>query len=183
MAICDWYRRRYGVDLDPDSEAIVTIGSKEGIAHLCARDARPGRRRPRARPRPIRSISTAASSRARRCRACRAARGEEFFDALMSAVSRLLAAPKTADHELPAQSDHATVDLAFIERVVEFARENEILVVHDFAYAELCFDGYQRALDDAGAGRERGRASSSSRSRRATTCPAGASASRSAIAK
>ena len=69
--------------------------------------------------------------------------GEDFFDELMATVSRCWPRPKLLIMNFPHNPTTAIVDLAFMKRVVEFARENEILVVHDFAYADLCFDGYQ----------------------------------------
>ena len=181
LAICDWYRRRYGVELDPDSEAIVTIGSKEGIAHLALAILDQGDVVLAPTPTyPIHQYGCIIAGA--QVQGVPISRGEDFFDALMATVNRCWPRPKLLVMNFPHNPTTATVDLPFMKRVVEFARENEILVVHDFAYADLCFDGYQApSMMQVGA---RARSESNfSRSPRATTCPVGASDSRWAIAK
>jgi alanine-synthesizing transaminase len=142
LAICDWYRRRHGVELDPDSEAIVTIGSKEGLAHLALAILDQGDVVLAPTPTyPIHQYGCIIAGA--QVQGVPIGRGEDFFDALMATVNRCWPRPKLLVMNFPHNPTTATVDLAFMKRVVEFARENEILVVHDFAYADLCFDGYR----------------------------------------
>jgi alanine-synthesizing transaminase len=142
LAITDWYRRRYGVELDPDSEAIVTIGSKEGIAHLALALLDQGDVVLAPTPTyPIHQYGCIIAGA--QVQGVPISRGEDFFDALMATVNRCWPRPKLLVMNFPHNPTTATVDLAFMQRVVEFAREHEILVVHDFAYADLCFDGYR----------------------------------------
>lgn len=140
-AICDWYRRRYRVELDPDAEAIVTIGSKEGIGHLAL--AILDRGDVVLAPTPTYPIHQYG------CIIAGAdvvgvplRRGDEFFDELLAAVRRSRSRPKLLIINFPHNPTTATVDNQFMRRVVDFARGNEILVIHDLAYADLCFDGY-----------------------------------------
>jgi len=142
LAICDWYRRRYGVEFDPDSEAIVTIGSKEGIAHLALAILDQGDVVLAPTPTyPIHQYGCVIAGAQVQGVPMRS--GEEFFDEMTAAVSRSWPRPKLLIMNFPANPTTATVNLNFMQRVVDFARANEILVVHDFAYADLCFDGYK----------------------------------------
>ena len=135
-------RRRYGVELDPDSEAIVTIGSKEGIAHLALAILDQGDVVLAPTPTyPIHQYGCIIAGA--QVQGVPISRGEDFFEALMATVNRCWPRPKLLMMNFPHNPTTATVDLPFMKRVVDFARENEILVVHDFAYADLCFDGYQ----------------------------------------
>jgi alanine-synthesizing transaminase len=143
LAICDWYKRRYGVELDPDSEAIVTIGSKEGIAHMTLAILEQGD--VVLAPSPTYPIHqwgcVIAGAQVQGIPLTQS--GEQFYDELTAAVSRCWPRPKFLIMNFPHNPTTATVDLSFMKRVVEFARENEIMVAHDFAYADLCFDGYK----------------------------------------
>ncbi|MGH7865477.1 MAG: alanine transaminase [Candidatus Binataceae bacterium] len=142
LAITDWYQRRFGVDLDPDTEAIVTIGSKEGIAHLALAVLDQGDVVLAPTPTyPIHQYGCVIAGAQVQGVALR--RGEEFFDSLLAVVSRTWPRPKMLVMNFPHNPTTATVDLKFFKRVVDFARENELMVVHDFAYADLCFDGYR----------------------------------------
>ena len=142
LAICDWYKRRYGVELDPDSEAIVTIGSKEGIAHLTLAILDQGYVVLAPTPTyPIHQYGCIIAGA--QVQGVPIRRGEEFFDELMAAVNHCWPRPKFLIMNFPHNPTTATVDLHFMQRVVEFARENNIMVAHDFAYADLCFDGYK----------------------------------------
>src|SRR5258706_2061334 len=142
LAITDWYRRRYGVELDPESEAIVTIGSKEGIAHMALAILDQGDVVLAPTPTyPIHQYGCIISGA--QVQGVPLRRGEEFFDELMATVNRCWPRPKFLIMNFPHNPTTATVDLHFMERVVEFARENEIMVAQDFAYADLCFDGYK----------------------------------------
>jgi alanine-synthesizing transaminase len=142
LAICDWYKRRYNVELDPDSEAIATIGSKEGIAHLALAILDQGDVVLAPTPTyPIHQYGCVIAGAQVQGVPMRS--GEEFFDEMTLAVGRSWPRPKLLIMNFPHNPTTATVNLSFMKRVVEFARENGILVVHDFAYADLCFDGYK----------------------------------------
>ncbi|HTT74854.1 MAG TPA: alanine transaminase [Candidatus Binataceae bacterium] len=142
LAICDWYKRRYNVDLDPDSEAIATIGSKEGIAHLALAILDQGDVVLAPTPTyPIHQYGCVIAGA--QVQGVPLRNGDEFFDELMATVSRCWPRPKLMIMNFPHNPTTAIVNLSFMKRVVEFARANEILVVHDFAYADLCFDGYR----------------------------------------
>jgi alanine-synthesizing transaminase len=142
VAICDWYKRRYGVDLDPDAEAIVTIGSKEGIGHIAL--ALLDQSDVVLAPTPTYPIHQYGCVIAgAEVVGIPLQHGSEFFDELLAAVGRARSHPKLLIINFPHNPTTATVDHQFMQRVVEFARENEILVIHDLAYADLCFDGYR----------------------------------------
>jgi alanine-synthesizing transaminase len=142
LAICDWYKRRYGVEFDPDSEAIVTIGSKEGIAHLALAILDQGDVVLAPTPTyPIHQYGCIIAGA--QVQGVPLRNGEEFFDEMITAVNRSWPRPKLLIMNFPHNPTTSTVNLTFMKRVVEFARENEILVVHDLAYADLCFDGYK----------------------------------------
>jgi len=143
LAICDWYKRRYEVDFDPDSEAIVTIGSKEGIAHLALAILDQGDVVLAPTPTyPIHQYGCIIAGAQVQGIPMRN-NGAEFFDEMTAAVSRSWPRPKLLIMNFPHNPTTSTVNLSFMRGVVEFARENEILVVQDLAYADLCFDGYK----------------------------------------
>jgi alanine-synthesizing transaminase len=143
LAICDWYRRRYGVELDPDTEAIVTIGSKEGIAHMALAILDQGDVVLAPTPTyPIHQYGCIIAGAQVQGVPLRQS-GEEFYQELTEIVSRTWPRPKFMIMNFPHNPTTATVDLRFMQRVADFARENEIMVAHDFAYADLCFDGYK----------------------------------------
>lgn len=143
LAITEWYKRRYAVELDPDSEAIVTIGSKEGIAHLALAILDRGDVVLAPTPTyPIHQYACIIAGADVHGVPIRSG-GADFFDELMAVVNRCWPRPKFMIINFPHNPTTATVDLAFMRKVVEFARENEIMVAHDLAYADLCFDGYQ----------------------------------------
>jgi alanine-synthesizing transaminase len=142
VAICDWYARRYDVRLDPDHEAIATIGSKEGIGHLALAMLAPGDVVFCPSPTyPIHQYSVIIAGGDLRSIPLRP--GGDFFGELEEAVRTTWPKPKLLILNFPANPTTEVVDLAFFERVVAFAREQECLVVHDLAYADLCFDGYE----------------------------------------
>jgi alanine-synthesizing transaminase len=142
LAICDWYQRRYAVELDPDSEAIVTIGSKEGIGHLALAILDHGDVVLAPTPTyPIHQYGCVIAGA--EVVGIPLRHGDEFFDEMLSAVSRARPHPKLLIINFPHNPTTATVDHGFMQRVVDFAREHEILVIHDLAYADLCFDGYR----------------------------------------
>jgi len=143
MAITDWYQRRYGVKLDPDSEAIVTIGSKEGIAHLALAILDQGDVVLAPTPTyPIHQYGCIIAGAQVQGVPLRSS-GEEFYDELTGLVRRTWPRPKLLVMNFPHNPTTATVDLRFMKRVADFARENEIVIAHDLAYADLCFDGYR----------------------------------------
>ncbi len=141
-AITDWYARRYGVELDPDSEAIVTIGSKEGIGHMALAILDQGDVVLAPTPTyPIHQYGCVIAGA--QVHGVPLRYGEEFFDHLTEVVARCWPRPKFLIMNFPHNPTTATVTPAFMERVVEFAHEHELMVAHDFAYADLCFDGYR----------------------------------------
>jgi alanine-synthesizing transaminase len=143
LAITDWYQRRYGVQLDPDSEAIVTIGSKEGIAHLALAILDQGDVVLAPTPTyPIHQYGCIIAGAQVQGVPLRSS-GEEFYEELTAVVRRTWPRPKLLVMNFPHNPTTATVDLRFMKRVADFARENEIMIAHDLAYADLCFDGYR----------------------------------------
>ena len=142
MAICDWYRHRYDVELDPESEAIVTIGSKEGLAHLILSVVEPGDVVFVPNPTyPIHTYSVIIAGGD--LRSIPLSTDRDFFADLTSATKLTWPQPKMLIISYPHNPTTRVVDLGFFEGVVEFAREHQIIVVHDFAYADLCFDRYR----------------------------------------
>jgi alanine-synthesizing transaminase len=141
-AICNWYKSRYSVDLDPDTEAIVTIGSKEGIAHLCLAilDSRdtvlvPNPSYPIHIYGPVIAgahvISVPVHDR------------EQFLAQLEELIPRMTPRPKALIVNFPSNPTTECVDLPFLARLVELAREYGFHLIHDLAYADIAFDGYK----------------------------------------
>jgi alanine-synthesizing transaminase len=142
LAISDWYKRRYGVEFDPDSEAIVTIGSKEGIGHLALAVLDRGDVVLAPTPTyPIHQYGCIIAGA--EVVGIPLQHGDEFFDEMLDAIAHARSHPKLLIINFPHNPTTATVDHRFMQRVVDFACENELLVVHDLAYADLCFDGYR----------------------------------------
>jgi alanine-synthesizing transaminase len=140
-AICDWYRRRFNVELDPDSEAIVTIGSKEGIAHLCLAVLDRGDAVLVPNPSyPIHIYGPVIAGAD--IRSIPMKEGVDFLGELEQAIRLMYPRPKFLILNFPSKPTAQCVDLSFFERVVAICREHEIYVVHDLAYADLVFDGY-----------------------------------------
>lgn len=142
LAITNWYRRKFNVDLDPDSEAIVTMGAKEGLSHMALSIISSGDVVLVPNPAyPIHPYSVVIAG------------GDlinfpignewDFFEQLMKAVKRTWPKPKLLIISFPNNPTTAVVDLDFFKKVVDFARENQCLVIHDLAYADLVFDEYQ----------------------------------------
>ncbi len=141
-AICNWYRQRYDVELDPDSESIVTIGSKEGIAHLTLASLDTGDIVLVPNPSyPIHIYGPVISGAD--IRHVPMARGVDFFEELQRAIKDSYPRPKMLILNFPSNPTTQCVELSFFERVVELAREHHIYVVHDLAYADIVFDGYR----------------------------------------
>jgi len=141
-AICEWYRRRYAVELDPDAEAIVTIGSKEGLAHLMLATLERGDTVLVPNPSYPIHIYGAIIAGAD-IRSVRMTPGVDFFSELERAIRELIPKPKMLVLGFPSNPTAQCVDLRFFERVIALAREHGILVVHDLAYADITFDGYK----------------------------------------
>lgn len=141
-AICNWYKTRYGVELDPDSEAIVTIGSKEGIAHLALATLERGDIVLVPNPSyPIHIYGPVIAGADIRHVPMHA--GVDFFEALEQSIRDTYPKPKMLIVNFPSNPTTQCVDLAFFERLIAIAREHDIYVVHDLAYADIVFDGYK----------------------------------------
>ncbi len=141
-AITDWYDRRYDVKLDPDEEAIVTIGSKEGLAHLMLATLDQGDTVLVPNPSYPIHIYGAVIAGAN-IRSVPLVPGVDFFEEVERAVRESFPKPKMMILGFPSNPTAQCVDLAFFERIVALAREHNILVVHDLAYADIVFDGYE----------------------------------------
>jgi len=141
-AICDWYRRRFNVELDPDSEAIVTIGSKEGIAHLCLAVLDRGDAVLVPNPSyPIHIYGPVIAGADIRSIPMR--EGSDFLTEFEQAIRLMYPRPKLLILNFPSNPTTQCVDPGFFERVIGICREHGIYVVHDLAYADLVFDGYE----------------------------------------
>ncbi|MGD8429228.1 MAG: alanine transaminase [Ectothiorhodospiraceae bacterium] len=141
-AITNWYRDRYAVELDPESEAIVTIGSKEGLAHLALATLGPGDNVLVPNPSyPIHPYGVVIAGAD--IRHVPLGPGEGFFEELRKAVRDTWPKPKMLIMNFPANPTTQCVDLPFFEAVVEICREHGIWVVQDLAYADIVFDGYK----------------------------------------
>ena len=141
-AICDWYKRRYDVEFDPESEAIVTIGSKEGLAHLML--ATLDRGDTVLVPNPSYPIHIyGAIIAGADIRSVRMTLDVDFFDELQRAIKECTPKPKMMILGFPSNPTARCVELEFFERVVALAKQHDILVVHDLAYADIVFDGWQ----------------------------------------
>ena len=141
-AICGWYRSRFGVEFDLDTEAIVTIGSKEGLAHLML--ATLDRGDTVLVPNPSYPIHIyGAIIAGADIRSVRMTPGVDFFEELQRAIRESLPKPKMMILGFPSNPTARCVELEFFQRVIDLAREHDILVVHDLAYADITFDGWR----------------------------------------
>ncbi len=141
-AICDWYKRRYAVEFDMDSEAIVTIGSKEGLAHLMLATLERGDTVLVPNPSYPIHIYGAIIAGAD-IRSVRMTPGVDFFAELDRAIGELFPKPKMLIIGFPSNPTAMCVELDFFVRVVALAKQHDILVVHDLAYADITFDGWK----------------------------------------
>jgi len=140
-AITDWYLERYGVELDPESEAIATIGSKEGISHLALALIGPGDSVLVPNPTyPIHAYSVIIANGD--VRHVPLTLDGDFFHELSEAYKQTWPRPKVMMLNFPHNPTTRVVERDFFEKVVAFARENKVIVIHDLAYADLVFDGY-----------------------------------------
>src|SRR6201994_3385275 len=141
-AICGWYDRRYAVSLDPETEAIVTIGSKEGIAHLCL--ATLDRGDVVVVPNPSYPIHIYGPIIAgANVRSVAVHNTDEFLAELEQSIPLMYPRPKLLILNFPANPTTQCVDLNFFERLVPLCKDLGIYIVHDLAYADLVFDGYR----------------------------------------
>ncbi len=141
-AMTRWYKTRYDVDLDPETEAIVTIGSKEGLAHLALATLGPGDAvlvpNPAYPIHPYGIVIAGAD-----IRHVPLVEDGDFFSELEKAIKDTWPKPKMLILNFPANPTAQCVDLAFFERVVAICREHGIWIVQDLAYADLVYDGYE----------------------------------------
>ncbi len=142
QAICNWYKKRYDVELDHDSQAIVTIGSKEGLAHLALATVGPGDAvlvpNPAYPIHPYGFVIAGAD-----IRHVPMTPDVDFFEELKKAITTSWPKPKMLILNFPGNPTTECVELEFFEKVIEIAREHKIWVVHDIAYADIVFDGYK----------------------------------------
>lgn len=150
LAIATRYKKIFDVDLDPDTEVVTTIGAKEGLTHLMwvllgpgdtaivpspsypIHLAGPGFAGATVIPVPMMDPGSSTNDP-----------GDDFFDGLVEAWETAIVKPRVIICSFPHNPTSASVDLAFMERLVQFALEHDVIVCHDFAYADLGFDGYQ----------------------------------------
>jgi alanine-synthesizing transaminase len=141
-AICNWYKDRYDVDLDPETEAIVTIGSKEGLAHLALATVGPGDAvlvpNPSYPIHPYGFVIAGAD-----IRHVPLTPDVDFFNELEKAIKDSWPRPKMLVLNFPGNPTTQCVELEFFEKVVAIAKEHEIWVIQDLAYADIVFDGYK----------------------------------------
>jgi alanine-synthesizing transaminase len=141
-AICEWYQRRHDLKLDPETETLAVIGAKEGFSHFVLMTVGPGDVVLCADPAyPIHQYSVIIAGGDLRHVPLRT--DSDFIEDLERAIARTWPKPKMLILSFPNNPTTEVVDLAFFERIISFAREHDLMVVHDFAYAELCFDGYR----------------------------------------
>jgi alanine-synthesizing transaminase len=142
-AICEWYLRRYDVILDPELEAVVTIGSKEGLSHLVLATVGPGDVVMTPTPAyPIHPYSVIIAGG--EVRSIPIGPGIDFFEEMERAYKSSWPRPKMLIINFPHNPTTMVVEgLDFFKKVVDFAKENNLIVLHDLAYADLCFDGYK----------------------------------------
>jgi alanine-synthesizing transaminase len=141
-SICDWYERNYSVTLDPDSEAVVTMGSKEGLGHLALATLDKGDAvlvpNPSYPIHPYGFVIAGAD-----IRHVPIGEGIDFFAELENAVKNSFPKPKMLVLNFPGNPSTECVDIEFFEKIVKFAKEHEIWIVQDLAYADICFDDYK----------------------------------------
>jgi alanine-synthesizing transaminase len=141
LAITDLYKRKFGVELDPETQACTTIGAKEGFSHLMWVLVGPGDAAMVPSPSyPIHIWGPLFAGA--EVRHVRLGPEQDFFDNLLESWEDSWPRPRVIVLSFPHNPTTTCVDLAFMTRMVEFAREHEVLLVHDFAYADLGFDGY-----------------------------------------
>ena len=142
MAISSWYKRRFDVDIDHEEEAIVTIGAKDGISHLVLVTIRPGdvvfSQNPTYPIHPYSAIIAGGD-----VRGIPVGPDLDFFENLVEATKQTWPKPKLLIISYPHNPTTEVVNLEFFEKIVAYAKEYNVMVIHDFAYADLVFDGYK----------------------------------------
>jgi alanine-synthesizing transaminase len=142
LAICEWYKRRFDVDLDHETEAVITIGSKEGLSHLTYAMIEPGDLVLTPAPAyPIHPYSVIIAGGD--IRSIPVEEDTDFFKNIEEAFKTAWPRPKFLIINFPHNPTTTCVDLDFFQKVVDFAKENNIIVIHDFAYADLVFEDYK----------------------------------------
>ena len=141
-SICDWYQRKFDVTLDPESEAVVTMGSKEGLGHLALATLDKGDAvlvpNPSYPIHPYGFVIAGAD-----IRHVPIGEGIDFFAELELAVTNSFPKPKMLVLNFPGNPTTQCVDIEFFQKIVNFAKEHKIWVIQDLAYADICFDGYK----------------------------------------
>jgi alanine-synthesizing transaminase len=141
-ALCKWYKRRFDVDLDPDTEAIATIGAKEGISHFMLALLNPGDTVIVPTPcYPIHAYSVVLSEG--NVISVPFKPGEDLYEKIEEVCKTSWPKPKAVLLSFPQNPMGAVVDLDFFQRILDLAEKENFIVIHDHAYAELCFDGYR----------------------------------------
>lgn len=141
LAISDWYKKNYSVSINPDTETIVTIGSKEGLSHLMIAMLSPGEVVLVPDPcYPIHSFSVLIARGD--IRAYDSFEEEEMIASILTGIKKN-PKPKALIISFPSNPTTQTVNIEFFNKIVDIAKENKIVVIHDFAYADICFDGYK----------------------------------------
>lgn len=142
LAIANWYKRNYDIDLDPDTETMVTIGSKEGISHLMLSILSPGDNV--IVPNPAYPIHIYSAIIARGdIQSMPLAEENELIDLIQKTLNEVWPRPKVLILSFPNNPTTKTVEKKFFADIVDLAKEAGLIVVHDLAYADLCFDGYK----------------------------------------
>jgi alanine-synthesizing transaminase len=142
-AICDWYQRRYSVALDPLTESIVTIGSKEGIAHLCLAVLDDADTVAVPNPSyPIHIFGPVIAGSQVQPIALDGTDSDTLYEQLADQLPRMCPRPRLLILNFPANPTTQCVDLSFFEKLVPLCKELGIWIVHDLAYADITFDGY-----------------------------------------
>lgn len=141
-ALAGRYRRRFGVELDPETEVIATIGAKEGLSHLLWVLLQPGD--VAIVPEPSYPIHIYAPIIAgAEVRRAPISSEEDYFEVVNRMFQNSWPRPRVIVVSFPHNPTTKTVDIGFFERLVDFARDNEVVIIHDFAYADVSFDGYR----------------------------------------
>ena len=142
QAICNWYKKRYDVELDPENEAIVTIGSKEGLANLANAVIGPGDTvlvpNPAYPIHPYGFVIAGADIQHVPC-----GPDDDFFSELERSIKNTWPKPKMLVVNYPSNPTTECVELAFFQKIIDIAKEHKIWVVQDLAYADIVFDGYE----------------------------------------
>jgi alanine-synthesizing transaminase len=143
VAISEWYKKRYDVDIDPEKEAVVSIGSKEGLSHLALASVQPGDVVMSPAPAyPIHPYGAIIAGG--EVTSIPIGPGIDFFEGMENAFKNTWPRPKMLIINFPHNPTTEVVEgLDFFTKVVDFAKENKIMVIHDLAYADLVFDGYK----------------------------------------